>query len=433
MTPARLLLFSILLLAAGGGLWLLARGDSGPPPVPLPEVSTDALLRGDPATLRRLTLEQPRYGQRLRVEPDEDGRWGMTEPIVDRVEPVVLAATLGALWTADWKEAPAEWLDQSDADLGLAQPAIVGAVDFADGNSETFRVGAAGPGGRWYACRIDDRLVALGDTAVTLLERPAQQFRDHRLQPFGIGVSRLRWKARDGQVLRVERKSDDWHLVEPAEGRLSDTAAALLARLLGARAAGLGDVPAERGDERARMGTLELVSTDGTAVTLELWPRQAISSDRPYVLALLPEDLQFLSLDVDILLTRRLVDFDADQVRSLRVDQGGRSQVFRLQQPGWVAAGGNSFDAEVAATVAGFIGHAVALERGKRLPVPDRPPTGQVLYSISHTPSERGSAALRWWSTEDGLVAGAGDGDFVSPCPVNLERAAEALLDRFDG
>lgn len=433
MTPARLLLVSLLLLAAGAGLWKLAQGSGAPPSVPLPEAVEGSLLQGDPAKLRRLTLEQPRYGHRLRVEPDADGRWVMTEPIRDRIEPVVLVAILGALWTEDWKEAPPEWQGQSDADLGLDPPAILGAVDYADGGSESFRIGAAGPGGRWYACRIDGRLVALGDTALTQLERPAQQLRDHRVQPFGTAVARLRWQAEDGSALAVERRSEDWYLLEPAEGRLSDTGAALLARLLGARAAGLGDVQAEPGDPRTRMGILEIAATEGDSVTLQLWRGQALSSDREYVLALSPEDLQFLALDADTLLTRRLVDFDADQVRSVRIEQGGRAQVFRLQQPGWIAAGANSFDAEVAATVAGFIGHAVALERGERLPVPDRAPDGRALYSISHTPSERGSAELRWWVTEGGLVAGAGDGDFVSACPVNLERAAESLLDRFGG
>ena len=431
MTPTRLLLLSVLLLGAGYGLWQLGRHAPPIPPVELPSAGEGTLLRGAPADLRRLTLEQPRYGQRLRVEPDETGNWGMTEPIVDRIEPVVFQAVLGALWTRDWKDAPPEWQHQSDADLGLDQPAVVGALDYADGHVETLRVGAAGPGGRWYACRIDDRLVALGDTAMTQLQRPAQQWRDHRLQPFGIGVQSLRWEQEDGRVVEVEQQARGWYLLEPAQGRLSETAADFLARLLGARAAALGDTQAEPGALEQRQGVLTLRAGSGEEVVLQVWPGSALSSDRDFVVALMPEDLVFLGMEVDALLTLRLIDFDPGQVQSVRVEQGAESEVYRLQEPGWMSAGADSFDPEVASIVAALIGYAVALERSERLPVPEGPPAGRILYSISRTPAERGSAVLRWWVDAQGrILAGSGAGDFVTPCEVNLELGVSSLLER---
>lgn len=434
MTPIRLLAFSLLLICLGTGLWLFSQestsGDD--PAIRLPEAGEDAFLTGLPQDLRQITIEHPKFGQRVRAELSDDGRWRISEPLHDVAEPATLQAIMSALWTRDWQEAPDNWQSQSEADLGLEAPEIVGEVKYADGSTESFRVGAADAGGRWFACTRDEELIALGNTAVVQLRRPGQQWRDHRVQPFGIGVTRLEWTPKDGNRLVIERRGQKWYLQEPVQGLLDEGAVPHLARMLGARASGLGDTPPNAADPVDRHGVLQIHATDGSELRLELWPRGIISSDRDYLIAMEFADFRLLSMETEALLSRRVIDFNAEQVQSIRAEHGDRSQVFRLRTEGWMAVNSQEFDDEVGATVGSLLGHAAGLMRTERLPLPDGPPAGRLLYSISTSPKERGSTVLRWWVAEDGtILVGAGIADYVTPSTVNFEAGVSNLLDRF--
>ncbi len=76
------------------------------------------MMRGDVNLLERFTIEQPRYGSLIRIER-QDGRWMITEPLVDLPEPMAISFALRVLFGDDWQEAPQEWASQSAADLGL--------------------------------------------------------------------------------------------------------------------------------------------------------------------------------------------------------------------------------------------------------------------------------------------------------------------------
>ncbi len=434
MTPARLLALSLLLIGLGAGLWMFSQESTSDedPNIRLPEAGEDAFLTGLPQDLRQITIEHPKFGHRVRAELSDDGRWRITEPLNDIAEPATLQAVISALWTRDWKEAPDNWQTQNEADLGLESPEIVGQAKYADGSTESFRIGAADAGGRWFACTRDEKLIALGNTSVLQLRRPGQQWRDHRVQPYGIGVNRLEWTPKDGERLVIERRGQKWYLQEPVQGLLDEGAVPHLARMLGARSTGLGDTPPHAADSLDRRGVLQLHATDGSELRLELWPRGIISSDRDYLVAIEFKDFRILWMEIDALLSRRVMDFSFEQVQSIRAEHGERSHDFRLRTQGWMAVGNDQFDEEVGATVNSLLGHAAGLLRSERLPLPDGPPAGRLLYSISTTPKERGSTVLRWWIAEDGTVlVGAGDADYVTPSAVNFELGVSRLLDRF--
>lgn len=435
MTPLRLFFLSLLLVGAGVGLWMYSAPDEGveDPDLRLPEAGEDAFLSGDPRELLVITIEHPEYGRRVRAVRGEDGRWRLTEPMHDSAEPATVQAMMSALWTRDWKPAPESWQGQSEADLGLDDPRISGEVEFEDGTRQSFRIGAADVGGRWYACMRDEQLLALGETALLQLQRPAQQWRDHRVQPFGAAALRLSWEPREGTALELVRRGTKWYLEAPVEGPVDEGAMPFLARMLGARATGLGESPPADADTAARIGVLRVLSGQGEEVVLELWPGGVKSSEREYLIGVDYSDFRFLFREVSELLSRRLLDFEPDQVMSMRVEAGERERDFRLHNGGWMAEQSEQVDPEVDGIVRGLLSYATAAQVEERLPLPERPPDGRLLFSISRRLQERGATVLQWWVQEDGTQVIASEaGGFAAATAVNFERGVESLLDRFE-
>jgi hypothetical protein len=429
MTPFRLFLFCLVLLGAGFGLWTLAQGSGeGPPLIELPEAVDRPMMQGDVATLERIIIEQPRYGTSIRVDKRDDS-WLITEPLVDQPEPLAIRYTLGVLYGDDWQEAPADWSGQSEADLGLDPAAAVVELLYSDGQRETLRIGAEEQSGRWrVALRDEQHLFRFPIASFRQLVRPTVQWRDHRLQPFGVNVDRLEWAPEEGEPLVLVHENNKWYLRQPLSAPLDDQAFPFLMQMLGWRADSMGNLRKQDVHMKEPLGVLTL-EQGSRSVTLEIFRDGVLSDHRDYPIAYSRRAFHFLDLDLEEMRSSRVMDLDPDQVAAIKVEYGEHQATYLRRKDGWAESGDAPVVPEQSAFIASLLEHAMLLERGEDLPLPATPPAGRIFYSISRNPKLRGSQILQWWLDDQQRVVIAPYGaTSASLSSINFELGVRSLF-----
>lgn len=428
MTPIRLLFLCILLLGIGGGLWWLASTQGEPEPlVPLPEAQEGALLPGDPQQLRRLTIEQPRYGSSIVLGMDE-GTWQILEPIRDQPEPFALEGAFRVLFGTDWKEAPESWDQQSDADLGLDPAALLVEATFADGTTSLLQVGAEEQTGNWRVAKRNGQLLRFPIPGFRQIGRPLAQWRDHRLHSLGQGVSRMRWEPAEGEPLEVHRTGNGWNLTEPVKAPFEEKAMPFLLTLLGGRLDGITEDPAPDFPEQDLRGILTLMKGE-QEVVLKLYPSGVVSSERDYLLSNDPHNFRLLEMPLEDLISRRMLQLNGERIASIRIRSGEDQAVFRRAPGGWTLPE-KEIEQKSSAFVAAMLDYGQTLERGEEVDLPEGPPQGSVVYSISRTPAEKGSQGLRWWVDAQGRnLVSTLDGDRAYVSSINFALGVRSLFE----
>jgi len=418
----------LVLIGAGFGLWKLADSSGGRTQlVELPEQVESPMMSGDVRQLQRFTIEQPRYGSLIRLELQGDD-WMITEPIVDFPEPMAISFTLRTLYGDDWQAAPPQWAEQSSADLGLDPAAATFELRYEDGTSEILRIGAAEETGRWRVAERNGELFRFPISPFRQLAQPSELWRDHRMQPFGVNVSRLVWTPIDGEVIEVVQERNKWYLRRPFAAPLSDTAFDHLMQLLGWRVDSLASLHKDDVTFLKPLGTLVL-EQGREKVTLEVNGDGIVSDRRDYPISYSARAFRFLSLSVEELRSPRIFELNADQISSIKVEYGEDSRLYRLSDGEWKETSAEAVVAEESAFVKALLEHGSLLERGEEVALPEGPPSGRVLFSISRTPKEKGSIVLRWWVDEQGR-------NIVAPTPstnasissVNFELGVRSLF-----
>ncbi|MHC4823440.1 MAG: hypothetical protein ACYTEP_05400 [Planctomycetota bacterium] len=429
MTPFRLLLLCFLFLGAGLGLWQLAQTQGEAPVLPgIEQAAEDSLLRGDPKELVRLTMEQPRFGQTVVLELVGE-TWAITEPLADTPEPSSLAAAFQVIYGNDWTAAPEEWGMQSAEDLGLEPPALLMEATYRDGTTELLRVGAEEPTGNWRVARLGEQLMRFPIPGYRKLARPLQQWRDHRLHPLGINISRFTWEPSSGPKLVIEKKEGQWHILEPVQAPLEERALPFFLTLLGGRVDGVGNGEAPRTPEQGKLGDIRLKKGDEEA-HLEIFRWGVLSDKRDFLLSYDQRTFQFLELPLEEMVSRRILNLDPGRIASLRIELGPDSADYRLAPDGWVRQGMEVADPKQSAFVAALLDHGTQLERGEALEIPAGAPAGRILYSISRRPQEKGSKILRWWVDPEGrnLVASE-PGSNAYESRINFDLGVRSLFE----
>lgn len=428
MTPTRLFLLCFLLLGAGGGLWWLAQTQGeADPVVELPEVTEGALLQGDPSQLQRLTFEEPRYGRTI-VIGQEDGTWRILEPLIDRPEPFVLTAALQVLYGNDWSEGSEDWKDQSDVDLGLDPPALFVEARYADGSTETLLVGAEEASGNWRVAKRNAELLRFPIPSYRKVARPLGQWRDHRLHSLGSGVTSLTWTPVDGETLSLKKTGDGWNLTEPVVAPLEERSLPFLLSLLGARTEGIAEEPVPEIPKELHKGTL-LIRKGSEEVKLEVYRGGVVSDEREYLLSYDIPNFRFLEMELEDLISRRILQVNPDRIASIRVTSGEDQADFRRVADGW-AISGRELEPKSSSFVGALLGYGQTLERGEEVALPEGKPEGMVLYSISRTPAEKGSQGLRWWVDADGRnLVSALDGDRAYVSSINFALGVKSMFE----
>lgn len=430
MTPVRLLLMCLALIGAGFGLWTLASQSGDRDPLfELPEEVESPMMRGDLSKLQRFTVEQPRYGSSIRMELQEEGNWMMTEPLVDMPEPLAVRFALQTLFGDDWQQAPPEWANQTSEELGLEPAAATFDLRYSDGTTEILRIGAQEETGRWRVAERDGELFRFPISPFRQLAQPAEQWRDHRMQPFGVSIDRMLWTPTDGEVMEVVRERSKWYLRKPFSAPLNDSAIPYLMQMLGWRVDSMGTIPKSEYTFEKTLGVMNLYQGNAQ-VDLEVNEDGILSSRRNFPIAYSKRAFHFLELSLDQLRSSRVLDLDADQISSVQIEYGEQKRLYRLHNGGWMQSTEDEVQEEQSTVVKALLEYATLLDRGEELPVPEGSPSGVILFSISRTPKTRGSIELRWWVGRNGR-------NIVAPVPataasytdVNFELGVRSLFD----
>jgi len=440
VNPRRLLVLLCILVAAAAGAWWLQDRLADEDPLrrdlEVPPASERPILSGDPARAARITVERPRYGQRVRVVRDEeDGVWRLEEPIRDWAEPAVMRNVFLALWGEDWREAPPEWEGQSDADLGLAPAALVVEVRYADGDAEVLRIGALDAAGAFHAAERNGERVRVGEGVMSRLNRDLATWRDHRLQPLPApAVHEVVWEPEDGERMVLRRRGDHWLIVEPFRAPADERQEPRIEQALAARAEVLG-AEADPDPETLGPRVAELtVRGSGHEFVLDLHRVQALASHRAYAMEWNPRDFQVFFDGPEALRSPRLLDLDLGTLQSILIERDGVRAVFRRSPNGWRLVGGDELPPEERAYVDALARHARRQEVGETVPRPERPPDGRAWFSISREPRperDEGIALLEWWREPDGsTVVASGEGGRVTPSEVDFDLGVTDLFRR---
>ncbi len=428
MNPQRLTLLLVVLAAVAGALaWVALRDDPGEGP-PLPEAAADALIPGDPAELRILRIERPRYGQRVAFSLG-GGEWRMIEPIPDQADQYAVGAALSILFGNDYRPPLDVYVAQTEEQLGLAEPDVSIELQWADGSTSWLRVGAQEPGGDFRVAQREEGLVRLPLASHRRLERAVDDWRSHRLQPWGVGLTEVRWEPAEGTPLLLRNQGRRWRLVEPREAALADPAHDQLLALLGARLVGMGREEFDFERDGRDPGLLTLRKGE-EVLRLKLTSDLGILSDaRPYSLSVDPLHLRFLGLPVETIVSPRLLDFDPEQVASIRLEHGEDEGEFRRAGADWVDREEEALGEAEASFLDALLRYGHGLERGEERPLPATAHAGRILYSISRRPREEGSTVLRWWLDEEGRVlVAAATSDRAYLSEINFEAGVADLF-----
>lgn len=433
MTAPRLLFLVLVLAGLGGGLWY-AFGvlDEHPDPGPLlPTRSDRSLLSLEPGKVDRLIIDRPRFNVTVRLERGEDRNWHLLDPLQDWAEPVAVLSALGALYSQDWTEAPADWTAQDLAALGLDPAELAVEVRDEDGATQLLRVGATDYSGRWRAGQLDGVLIRIGEGLPSPLTRDSDSWRDHRLQPLPPpAIARLQWTTPNGEELNLARQGSRWQVLKPFQAPMDERQAPFVERMLGSRAVtlrreGLDAFPLAG----ARFGTLTLEGAQGS-FQLELFESGLAASHRAYGMEWDADDFQILFRDPEILRSPRLLALDRGSIVTMRVERGSDDGVFRRVAGGWSLEGLGPLPAEESGFLEALLDYGARLEGSTWQERPSAPPAGRVRYSISRSVHES-SPALIWWTAVDGSHLAAAENDTrATPTEVNFDLAVAELFMR---
>lgn len=428
MTPSRLLLLCALLLGAVFGLWKLSQSSQAKTEeIVVPTASEQNLLLGNPVDLVGLSVEQPRYG--ITVSLKLDGRtWMLTDPIPDAVEPSVLSSALQSLYTQEWLPGLEEWTGQSDEDLGLEPASALVEAIYKDGSTEQLILGAEEASGNWRVAKRGGELVRFPIPNFRMLARPVKQWRDHRLHPHGAGITEVTWEPVDGERLRLQKTNGRWYLKEPVEAPLEERTEPFLLTLIGGRVEGIGEPILDNLPLDGKRGDLTF-STGAEKTELQVFDGMVQSDRRQYPFSLESGTYRFFEYSVEELMSRRILDLNPERIASLKIEYGDKSLVYQRTKQGWGNTNQERVMPEESSFVEALLQHGQRLERGETFELPQTPPSGRLLFSISRIPKVKGSQVLRWWVQEDGQVIVASEpGTSAYLSSINFELGVQSLF-----
>jgi len=440
---------TLVLLAAAGGALLWARHgvDQAGERERKDKESSERLFAFEAKDVQELTVEA--RGEATRLVRNEKG-WRI--PALD-ADADKAAADGVADRVADARrkvEVAAAGLDEKAlATFGLARPRVRVEALLAGGKRDRLALGdKSGFDGSVYARAGEGPVVALSGDVEWWLDKPALDLRDRRLLPFeDADVARIEVAA-PGLAYALLRADGKWRLSAPREEAADEaTVGRILGALRGLRATGYR--PA--GDERAlgldrprftvrlvdpRGGERRLRAAEAPAAKGESGPRplNARLDGRSEVASAAAGSLEELKVDLFALRDKTVLPFARDQVRALRVEEGGQVRLAAERAAGDGAERWTLTAPRVGPAAAGRVGGALyALSSLKAARFADESGARAAAHGLA--PPSRAVVLLGEGGRELGrLELGREEGERVyarssaAPRIVEVEKSALALL-----
>ena len=408
------------------------------------EVAREGLLSQTISKVRSVKVSRPGYGHSVLLKYEE-GRWLMTEPLLDLGNPSLVDNLLKTLNGLKKRSVPAEIGSQRAEDLGFDPAQHILEIEYVDGGYDVLQVGHRDASSDFFIASLNGALVFLEPSIVSLIHRPVNSWRSERYHNFGVYVPEIKWESESGNSWSLARENAGYRFVEGYDGYLSKQSENLLASLLGASITDFG-APLPLNYEIPKfLGVLSLYR-GGDVATVEVFSNAIISSEREYVLGISPRKLGLLLLDPQELASRQLFRFDANHIVSAIVKLGEEEYVFSRKSAGWRVRNDLSFhgpgtgEALISyeeeylrpGVFEKFLEIIQSLESGENsITRPAREPDGLVALSISKKPNlKKAKLILCWWKSANGETFIAnGDSSVAHKVQLSFEAGVRSLID----
>jgi len=440
---------TLLLLAAAGAALLWARHglDEAGERERKDQESSERLFAFDAKEVQELVVEARGESTRL-VRTEKGWRIPALDADADRAAADGVAERVaGARRKAE--AAPAGADEKGLAGFGLARPRVRVEALLGGGRRERLELGDKSPfDGSIYARAGAGPVVALSGDVDWWLDKPQLDLRDRRLLPFEeADVARIEVVA-PGLSYALARGDGKWRLASPREEAADEaTVGRILGALRGLRATGYR--PA--GDDRAlgldrprfavrlvdpRGGERRLRAAEAPAAKGEAGPRPVnVRLDgRAEVASAAAGSLEELKVDLFALRDKTVLPFARDQVRALRVEEGGQVRLAAERAAGEGAERWTLTAPRTGPAAAGRVGGALyalstlraarfADESGASAPARGLAPAARAVVLLGEGGKELGRLEI---GREEGERVYARSS--ASPRIVELEKSALALL-----
>lgn len=225
MSGKAILILLVIAGVLGGVLWFT---DETPP---VKEIDENAVLEGRSLVDARKIRWQFKDLAAIEIGPGPDGRMHLKEPIQDLASVAYLQPIVHSWDTAMMRAVPIEDTAEGRAKAGLEAPELTMIVEWEEGDKRLeIEVGAVGPLGSTRFLRVHDKIWEGGNSLLETMKVGLDDLRDRQVFRHSYtNTTELRVEQVNGagerEALRLQRKGDDWLLVEPIEGRADPVAA----------------------------------------------------------------------------------------------------------------------------------------------------------------------------------------------------------------
>lgn len=346
--------------------------------------------------LNQIKISRPRYGNSLTLQ-SVDQLWTMTEPLVDFASPSVLGLLSDELSKLRYWPLPENLENQSSDDLGLSTPNFV--IETLDSNDVQLDllIGEKAIHADFHIALLNDQLCMVENSLVSLLSRPVDSWRDHRLSSLGGNVDAVEWKSTAPEYSFVaQRELNNWRFTAPFNALLNETATASLNALLGARLTSLGAPLPINGQLSAKLGDL-VISNGSQKISIEIFTNaEAISSERNYVMHASRNRIGLLRQLPLQLRSQRLLEFTPEHLASVQIDLLQQQIVLSRSSDGWRDKQRDmQFENQ---NIVALIDSVRLAEYSQVVkPRPARIADGRIALSISRIPLVDKCPQLLWW------------------------------------
>jgi len=426
MSKTKILFFFVFLLCAFWGLQQFNASMNTQDVDESGEVLANRLF-DDLESIDKIVLSRPRYGNSVTLLR-RAGAWSMTEPVVDEVSTNVMLLLLNELNGLRKTELPNNLSQQSTADLGLDTPNFVVEAIAIDSVSHTLLIGAQTVEGDFAVGQFDGATCLVPNSFVSLLSRSIDSWRDQRLSSLGGRLQKVEWTASDAQFSFVANKADNvWRFAEPFAGLFGLNASSLLDAALGARISSIGAPLNPDQTFGPKLGQMRL-SGNGKEVMLDIYSGFVVSSERDYLLHVLPQRFVILQQLPMTLRSQRILEFNPQHLSAVVVRYRQQDYVFAKTSTGWHEKNTTvDFSNSIIVDLIDQVRLAQFSDSTKERP--SRQADGMIAMSISRVPHIEKCPQLLWWVDANQQVwIGSKDSRQVYLSEVNFELGIKGIL-----